>query len=131
MRDEEGKNQLRITQRLRLDQSKLDDVMKRINSSQAHGIFLAMPASVSSPQSAENGGSAIQSRPLRNLVSYLKQKEAAGVISLAGKEASGVLYAFPPCQFSTELLVKGVPSLEVDLKDDHLVVAVIRGGVST
>ena len=103
--------------------------MKRITSSQAHGIFLAMPTSVSSPQSAENGGSAIQSRPLRNLVSYLKQKEAAGVISLAGKEASGVLYAFPPCPFSSELLLKGAPSLEVDAKDDHLVVVVIRGGV--
>lgn len=105
--------------------------MKRITSSQAHGVFLALPTSVSSPQSSENGGSAIQSRPLRNLVSYLKQKEAAGVISLAGKEASGVLYAFPPCHFSAELLVKGIPTLEVDMKEDHLVVVVIRGGATS
>ncbi|CAG7837651.1 unnamed protein product, partial [Allacma fusca] len=128
MKDEDGKNQLRITQRLRLDQSKLDDVRKRITSSQAHGVFLAMPTSISSPQSSENGSSAIQSRPLRNLVSYLKQKEAAGVISLAVKEANGVLYAFPPCPFSTELLTKGCSTIEVDTKDDHLVVVVIRGG---
>ena len=37
----------------------------------------------------------------RNLVSYLKQKEAAGVITLSNPqtEQTGVLYAFPPCPF--------------------------------
>ncbi len=37
----------------------------------------------------------------RNLVSYLKQKEAAGVITLSNPQTdqTGVLYAFPPCPF--------------------------------
>ncbi|XP_062555849.1 RNA-binding protein spenito-like [Armigeres subalbatus] len=66
MKDEEGKHHLRITQRLRLDQPKLEDVQKRISTSSV----------------ASSDDASVQTRPLRNLVSYLEQKEAAGVISL-------------------------------------------------
>lgn len=72
-------------------------------------------------------------RPLRNLVSYLKQKEAAGVISLLNKEteATGVLYAFPPCDFSSELLKRTCHNVTEDgLKEDHLVIVVVRGGTA-
>jgi len=128
MKDEEGKNQLRITQRLRLDQPKLEDVSKRISSSLSHAIFLGLAGSSAS---ISNDDATVQTRPLRNLVSYLKQKEAAGVISLLNKdtEATGVLYAFPPCAFSTELLKRTAPNLsEEGLKEDHLVIVVVRGG---
>jgi len=147
MKDEESKNQLRITQRLRLDQSKLDDVVKRISTSTHHGVFLALPCSSatasSSPtrgaqdEDSQNSSTALQSRPLRNLVSYLKQKEAAGVISLAvakDPNTTGVLYAFPPCGFSFELLKKQCPSInEAESNgggkdENHLVIVVIRGG---
>ena len=36
-------------------------------------------------------GNDVQSRPLRNLISYLKQKEAAGVISMTGGPMVGKL----------------------------------------
>ncbi|KAJ1524266.1 hypothetical protein ONE63_010780 [Megalurothrips usitatus] len=84
-----------------------------------------------SSASITNDDASVQTRPLRNLVSYLKQKEAAGVISLLNKdtEATGVLYAFPPCPFSTELLKRTAPNLTEDsLKEDHLVIVVVRGG---
>lgn len=129
MKDDEGKNHLRITQRLRLDQPKLEDVSKRIASSSSHAIFLGLSGSTS----VANEDSSVQTRPLRNLVSYLKQKEAAGVISLLNKdtEATGVLYAFPPCSFSTELLKRTAPNLSDEgLKEDHLVIVVVRGGNS-
>ncbi|XP_026490562.1 RNA-binding protein spenito [Vanessa tameamea] len=128
MKDEEGKNQLRITQRLRLDQPKLDDVQKRIATSSSHAIFLGVAGSTAS---ITNEDASIQTRPMRNLVSYLKQKEAAGVISLLNKEteATGVLYSFPPCDFSTELLKRTCHNLtEESLKEDHLVIVVVRGG---
>ncbi|KAJ1524267.1 hypothetical protein ONE63_010780 [Megalurothrips usitatus] len=128
MKDEDGKNMLRITQRLRLDQPKLEDVSKRISSSLSHAIFLGLAGSSAS---ITNDDASVQTRPLRNLVSYLKQKEAAGVISLLNKdtEATGVLYAFPPCPFSTELLKRTAPNLTEDsLKEDHLVIVVVRGG---
>lgn len=130
MKDEEGKNHLRITQRLRLDQPKLEDVQKRISTSSSHAIFLGMPGSTSAVASEDTS---VQTRPLRNLVSYLKQKEAAGVISLLNKdtEATGVLYAFPPCEFSTELLKRTCHGVtEEALKEDHLVIVVVRGGTA-
>ena len=45
MMDETDQPYLKITQRLRLDQTKLDDVSKRISSSTSHAIFLALAAS--------------------------------------------------------------------------------------
>lgn len=130
MKDENGTRNLRITQRLRLDQPKLEDVQKRISSSSSHAIFLGMAGSTSSIATDDPN---VQTRPLRNLVSYLKQKEAAGVISLLNKEteATGVLYVFPPCDFSTELLKRTCQNVSDEgLKEDHLMIAVVRGGTA-
>lgn len=130
MKDEDGKHQLRITQRLRLDQPKLEDVQKRISSASSHAIFLGLAGSTAS---VTNEDATVQTRPLRNLVSYLKQKEAAGVISLLNKEteATGVLYSFPPCPFSTELLKRTCPNLSDEaIKEDHLIIVVVRGGTA-
>ncbi|CAB3366188.1 Hypothetical predicted protein [Cloeon dipterum] len=125
IKEQSGRNQLRITQRLRLDPPKLEDVSKRMATAGAHAVFLGLPASTSSitPEDAN-----VQSRPMRNLVAYLKQKEAAGVISLTNKdnETTGVLYVFPPCKFSAELLKRTAPALsEEGLKEDHLVIVVL------
>jgi len=129
LKDETEKPYLKITQRLRLDEAKLEDVSKRINSSSSHAIFLALAASSASVPLPE--GQEVQSRPLKNLVSYLKQKDAAGVISLSNKatDQTGVLYAFPPCSFSLELLRRVAGDLSDEgSKDDHLVVVVVKGG---
>eukprot|EP00096_Caligus_rogercresseyi_P003519 TRINITY_DN1667_c0_g1_i2.p1 TRINITY_DN1667_c0_g1~~TRINITY_DN1667_c0_g1_i2.p1 ORF type:complete len:732 (+),score=350.72 TRINITY_DN1667_c0_g1_i2:176-2371(+) len=146
LKDETDKPHLKITQRLRLDQGKLDDVSKRMKTSGAHAIFLGV--SDSNELTHENPD--IQSRPLRNLVTYLKQKEAAGVISLnhgggssAGNNSSssgsgnkeengaggGVLYCFPPCPFSLDLLRNEFSNIdEGGIKEDHLVIVVVCGG---
>ncbi|KAL1129107.1 hypothetical protein AAG570_013638 [Ranatra chinensis] len=132
MKDEEGKPLLRITQRLRLDQPKLEDVSKRISGSTSHAIFLGLSGASGSGGICSDDTS-VQTRPLRNLVSYLKQKEAAGVISLLNKdtEVTGVLYAFPPCPFSADLLKRTAHNLSSDgLKEDHLVIVVVRGGTA-
>lgn len=50
MKDEDGKPHLRITQRLRLDQSKLEDVQKRISTSSSHAIFLGLAGSTTAIQ---------------------------------------------------------------------------------
>lgn len=128
MKDETNRHFLRITQRLRLDQPKLEDVSKRIATSISHAIFLGLAGSTAAIASDD---ASVQTRPLRNLVSYLKQKEAAGVISLINKdtESTGVLYAFPPCAFSTDLLKRTAHALtDESLKEDHLVIVVVRGG---
>ena len=125
---------LRITQRLRMDPPKLEDVGRRIQSTGPHGhcILLAMPSTL---QNYEDPTGNIQQRPLKNLVTYLKQKEAAGVISLPpnptqDKNNIGVLHAFPPHEFGYAFLQKRAPNLPPEpLKEDYLVVAVVLGAV--
>jgi len=121
--EDSDKSNMKITQRLRLDQSKLDDVTKRMNGASSHAIFLGLSAS----SSVDHATPEIQSRPLRNLISYLTQKEAAGVISLNGVD-QGVLYCFPPCSYSMDLLRREAPSLMEEGKEDFLVVVVVCGG---
>ena len=126
---------LRITQRLRLDQPKLEEVGRRVLTCgpNGHSVLLAKPGSSQALEDS-NTNSQIQQRPLKNLVSYLKQKEAAGVITLPpnptkGRDTNtGVLYAFPPCQFGLDFLQKCAPKLNADTssKEDHLVVVVVR-----
>jgi len=125
--DESNKPSLRITQRLRLDQSRLDDVQRRISAPSNATILLSLP-NTAAPSPEE---SSVQTRPLRNLVAYLKQKEAAGVITLSKSGANSgnnsVLYAFPPCTFSLDLLRRAAPNLtEETTRDDHLVIVVVR-----
>lgn len=123
---------LKIKQRLRLDPPKLDDVGRRVVAAGrgGHCILYAMPSTLPNWDD-----SAVQQRPLKNLVTYLRQKEAAGVISLPpyetkDKDNVGVLYAFPPCAFGYEYLRKAAPRLPAEpIQDDYLIVVVIRGTV--
>lgn len=154
---------LKITQRLRLDPTKLSEVTRRMSSAGSNGfcILLATASSSSALNSTlkltSDDGSDVQQRPFKYLVVYLKQKQAAGVISLTSSSSassasastdetspstgpsttasninnSAVLYAFPPCEFSHELLKKKAPNCNsdpaVNLKEDYMVVVVVRG----
>lgn len=150
---------LRITQRLRLEPSKLDDVTRRVNSSGSSGycILIASQAANLQLNFAACGSNASQSgddsanpatfqqRPIRNLVTYLKSKSAAGVVLLSGKTppstsseptpaptsetSKGVLYLFPPHSYSVDLIKKIAPNInsESAAKEDYLVVVLVRG----
>lgn len=126
--------QLKIAQRLRLDQPKLDEVTRHIKQGSPNGyaVLLATQATPSGPGSegmptVEPG---LQRRLLRNLVSYLKQKQAAGVISLPvggskGRDSTGMLYAFPPCDFSQQYLQSALRTLG-KLEEEHMVIVIVR-----
>ena len=129
LRDEQDKLCLKITGMLRFDQANL--VSKAIISSTSHAIFLALPSK--RRQVPITDGAETQCRTLRNLVSYLIKKEAAGVIRLQNKETEqrGALYVFPPCAFSLDLLRRVAGDLSADgSQDDHLVVVVLRNGAT-
>ncbi|XP_072175634.1 RNA-binding protein 15-like [Diadema setosum] len=123
---------LKITQRLRLDHPKLEEVGKRISQAGSgdHAVLLAMPGTSDDSETLPSGA---QSRALLNLVTYLQQKQAAGVISLPvsaaqNKDNVGVLHAFPPCEFSHKYLLDIAPGLGPEpSKDDHLVVIIVKG----
>ena len=140
---------LRITQRLRLEQPRLDEVNKRLSIAgpNGHCILFALPGPTVNHGSPDEGDDSMQLRPLRSLVSYLKQKEAAGIVALSssdigdggsengsggggGKEVIGVLHAFPPCEFSQAQLMKVIPTLSLEpSKEDHIVVLLVKGNV--
>jgi len=122
---------LSVTQRLRLDPPKLDEVSRRITQVGAtgHCVLLALPTGEDIDLD-----SSFQRRPLKSLVTYFKKKEAAGVIILnsegpSGKqEESGMLHAFPPCTFSQQQLLKVAPNLPSEpSNEDHLVIIVVKG----
>ncbi|XP_043983271.1 RNA-binding protein 15 [Gambusia affinis] len=123
-------SELKITQRLRLDQPKLDEVSRRIKVAGPCGyaVLLAVPGAT---EESLSDSAASTQRPLRNLVSYLNQKQAAGVISLPvggsrDKDNAGVLHAFPPCDFSQQFLDSSAKALAKS-KEDYLVMIVVRG----
>lgn len=124
-------SQLKISQRLRLDQPKLDEVSRRIKAagSSGYSILLAVPGKSEDGKIQDANSSA--ERPLKNLVSYLKQKEAAGIISLPvggsrDKDHGGVLHAFPPCEFSQQFVDASAKAFAKS-EDDYLVMVIIKG----
>lgn len=121
-------SQLKISQRLRLDQPKLDEVSRRIKAagSSGYAILLAVPGKME--EAADNNST---ERPLKNLVSYLKQKEAAGIISLPvggarDKDNAGVLHAFPPCEFSQKFVDVAAKAFDKS-EEDCMVMVIIKG----
>jgi len=120
---------LKITQRLRLEQSKLDQLSQKLMSAGASGhcILVAMP----SPQTADLADD-IQHRPLKHLLQYFLQKQAAGIVALGsgdkGEDTQGVLHAFPPCDFAQSKLLKAAPTLDPEpSKEDYLVMVLVKG----
>lgn len=87
----------------------------------------------------ESDSQTMKHLPVRNFIAYLRGREAAGIVMLsappsaggaatAGKDASGVMYIFPPCIFSQQHLTRVAPSLPAEpSKEDHLLVIVVRG----
>ncbi|GAA49350.1 RNA-binding protein spenito [Clonorchis sinensis] len=127
---------LRITQRMKLDPVKLEDVNQRINTAGNSGfcVLLAVPSPGSTPTDPTDKQ---PQRPLRNLISYLRTKDSAGVVLLNPlcvgpgsndpQSVTGVLHAFPPCDFAFELLKERAVCLQKEYtRDDHLVVLLIR-----
>ncbi|CAN9511720.1 unnamed protein product [Ophioblennius macclurei] len=124
-------SQLKISQRLRLDQPKLDEVSRRVKAAGSSGscVLLAVPGK-SEDGAAQDAASSTE-RPLKNLVSYLKQKEAAGIISLPvgsgrDKDNAGVLHAFPPCEFSQQFVDASAKAFAKS-EDEYMVMVIIRG----
>uniref|UniRef100_A0A3Q2CD46 RNA-binding protein 15 n=1 Tax=Cyprinodon variegatus TaxID=28743 RepID=A0A3Q2CD46_CYPVA len=119
-------SQLKISQRLRLDQPKLDEVARRIKAAGSSGYAVLLAV-----QGKSEDVSSSTERPLKNLVSYLKQKEAAGIIGLpvggsSDKELSGVLHAFPPCEFSQQFVDASAKAFAKS-EEDYLVIIIIKG----
>jgi RNA-binding protein 15 len=119
---------LKLTQRLRLEHSKLEEVQRRIQLAKDEwSILVGVPGS----GNAEGLTAGMQERSLKNLVTYFRQKDAAGVLSLPpnsghGQE-TGLLHAFSPCTFAHSYLLQNAPHLDLDnLAEDYIVIILVR-----
>lgn len=141
LRNERGESvQLTVTQRLKLDQPKQDDVQKWLSSpSDQHAFLLA--AANTNALAAQGNLADLQPRPLKLLVKYFKEKDAAGVVSVASnrriappqgpsqpQQQNGILYTFPRCAFADLLTSALCPKLAVmqQCGDDCLLVVLQR-----
>jgi len=119
---------LKLTQRLRMDPPKLDEVKRRIQlSGNEWSVLLALPGATN----AETLVGSMQDRPIKNLVTYLRQKEAAGVLSLPPNSAhgqeTGLLHTFAPSEFGHKYLLQKAPNLELDLQaEDYVIIILVR-----
>ncbi|XP_012999213.1 putative RNA-binding protein 15B [Cavia porcellus] len=128
--------QLKIAQRLPLDHPKFKDVTQRIKQGSARG-FAVLLATQSVPSGPGTEGMPtvepdLKKRLLRNLISYLKGKQAAGVIRLPvggskGRGLKGMLYAFPPCPFSQQYLQSALRTQD-QLEEEHMLIVMIVAG---
>ncbi|XP_062327455.1 putative RNA-binding protein 15B [Osmerus eperlanus] len=133
LRDSQGGGgklaQLKIAQRLRMDQTRLDEVTRRVKMGgpEGYAVLLALQGPIDREAPPPEPG--LQVRLLRHLVTYLRNKEAAGVISLpvgGAKEAGGgaMLYAFPPGEYSQQYLQTAKRTVG-NLDEEHLVIVVV------
>lgn len=123
----------RITQRLRLDAEKLGEVNKRIENAGKSNFCYALAMDRNefnkdeiSPD--EDSNSNLTGREFRNLVMYLRQKEAAGVVMLQmADNVECIVHVFPPCQFSNDHLMEACPRInEGYLSQEHLLLIMVK-----
>ena len=98
---------LRISQRMRLEQAQLEGVQKRMQMDSDHCILIAEPNG-STPDEIR-----IQQNNLKNgVIRYFDEKKAAGIVNVllpGAAQPAYVVHIFPPCQFASEILQKRAP----------------------
>lgn len=140
-------NNLHINQRIRLDSSKLDDIEKKLvdfqsDSSQpplpAYSILLALPSDLKKQTSTPTSLPPVvahQQRSLFNLITYLDQKSAAGVVSLPddAKPTANLNIFTPGSAFSHKLIEKllpsNIPPAANDESADFLVIVLLKNNL--
>jgi hypothetical protein len=98
---------LRICQRMRLEEIQLDGVKKHMQMDNDYCMLIAEPNGITPDEIR------LEQNNLKiGLIQYLSEKKAAGILNI---HLPGVLqpvyvaHIFPPCQFATEILQKRAP----------------------
>ena len=115
---------IRVTQRLKLEKTKLDQLNQKLAAAgvSGHCILVAMTSSQNTELPDD-----IQHRPLKHLLQYFIQKQAAGISTLEANDLQGVLHTFPPCDFAQAKLLKAAPTLNPEpSKEDYLVMILVK-----
>ncbi|XP_075540725.1 spen family transcriptional repressor split ends isoform X2 [Dermacentor variabilis] len=114
---------VRIAQRMRLEQTQLEGVARKMQMLDEHCILLALPCGRDHMDVLQ------QSNNLRNgFINYLQLKQAAGIVNAAApgsQQPAYVIHIFPSCEFSNENLARIAPDLLHSVSDiAHLLVII-------
>ncbi|XP_046673537.1 protein split ends isoform X3 [Homalodisca vitripennis] len=100
---------LRIAQRMRLEQTQVEGVARKMQMDNEHCMLLALPCGRDHMDVLQ------QSNNLQSgFITYLQQKQAAGIVNIAGpgsQQAAYVVHIFPSCDFANESLARIAPDL--------------------
>lgn len=100
---------MRIGQRMRLEQTQLEGVARKIQMEAEHCMLLALPHGRDSYDIIQ------QHNSLRNgIINYLVVKQAAGIVNVTAPgthQPAFVVHIFPPCDFANENLARISPDL--------------------
>lgn len=100
---------IRIGQRMRLEQTQLEGVARKIQMEAEHCMLLALPHGRDSYDFHQ------QQNSLRNgIINYLVVKQAAGIVNVSAPgthQPAYVVHIFPPCDFANENLARISPDL--------------------
>ena len=94
---------LKIMQRMRLEDSQLDGVARKMETKGEHCVLLALP------NGSEHEEIELQSRNLRNnFITYLQLKSAAGIVNVSNEDnqPAYIVHVFPSCDFANENLAR-------------------------
>ncbi|XP_052759600.1 msx2-interacting protein-like isoform X2 [Mya arenaria] len=114
---------LRIAQRMRLEQTQLEGVEKRMQLEKDYCMMLALPCGRDHTDIYQ------QTRAMSTgFIQYLQQKQAAGIVNVAdpgSQQPAYVVHIFPPCDFSQTTLQRLGFDLLYQVKDlAHLIVII-------
>lgn len=114
---------VRIAQRMRLEQTQLEGVARKMQMVDEHCILLALPCGRDHMDVLQ------QSNNLRNgFINYLQLKQAAGIVNAAApgsQQPAYVIHIFPSCEFSNENMARIAPDLLHSVSDiAHLLVII-------
>ncbi|XP_074603630.1 uncharacterized protein LOC141857105 [Brevipalpus obovatus] len=113
---------VRIAQRMRLEHTQLEGVVRKMQVAEEHCIFLALPTG------REQAEFQHESNSLRTgFIEYLLSKQAAGIVnsSAPNSQQAYVIHIFPTCDFSSESLARIAPDLSHSVTEiPHLLIIV-------
>ncbi|XP_037024616.1 protein split ends isoform X3 [Bradysia coprophila] len=114
---------LRIAQRMRLEQTQLEGVARKMQTVNEHCMLLALPCGRDHMDVLQ------QSTNLQTgFITYLQQKQAAGIVNIpapGSEQAAYVVHIFPSCEFANENLARIAPDLLHRVADiAHLLIVI-------
>ena len=111
---------LKIGQRMRLEESQLSGVQRKMLHAQEHCVLLALPCG------KDNQDVEAQSRQLRShFITYLQLKSAAGIVNVEENGAAYVVHVFPSCDFANETMSGIAPDLLARVAEiEHMVIII-------